>query len=316
MNVMTAQRLDPDTAGIATAAGILNAGGLVAFPTETVYGLGADARDGRAVARVYEAKGRPAFNPLIVHVPDLQTAQRYGTFDAQMEQLAQAFWPGPLTLVVPLVADHGLSALVTAGLDTVALRVPANPLAQKLLKAFGGPVAAPSANPSGRISTTTADHVLAGLSVQIDAVLDGGACSVGLESTIIGGAPLALLRPGGLSSEAIEKQVGTLGKPGAKVTAPGQLASHYAPRAATLVLGGQSTTGSGAPLHRARSLAETCYARPADADRLSGSIPNVAKAAAHLPVSSVANTSSGLASTVSQPFCAISPSNWPLPHPA
>lgn len=232
MNVMTAQRLDPDTAGIATAAGILNAGGLVAFPTETVYGLGADARDGRAVARVYEAKGRPAFNPLIVHVPDLQTAQRYGTFDAQMEQLAQAFWPGPLTLVVPLVADHGLSALVTAGLDTVALRVPANPLAQKLLKAFGGPVAAPSANPSGRISTTTADHVLAGLSVQIDAVLDGGACSVGLESTIIGGAPLALLRPGGLSSEAIEKQVGTLGKPGAKVTAPGQLASHYAPRAA------------------------------------------------------------------------------------
>ena len=232
MNEMTAQRLDPDTTGIATATDILRAGGLVSFPTETVYGLGADARDGQAVARIYQAKGRPTFNPLIVHVPDLETAQRYGSFDAQMTKLAQMFWPGPLTLVVPLAPGHGLSALVTAGLDTIALRVPAHPLAQRLLDAFGGPVAAPSANPSGRISPTTADHVLAGLSNQIDAVLDGGPCNVGLESTIVGGAPLTLLRPGGLACEDIEKHVGRLALPGAQITAPGQLASHYAPRAA------------------------------------------------------------------------------------
>lgn len=227
---MTAQRLVSDTAGIDTAGGILSAGGLVAFPTETVYGLGADARDGQAVARIYAAKGRPDFNPLIVHVPDLETARRYGTFDADMLRLAQAFWPGPMTLVVPLAPDHGLSPLVTAGLDSVGLRVPAHPLAQQLLRAFGGPIAAPSANPSGRISPTTADHVLAGLGKRIDAVLDGGACAVGLESTIVGGTPLALLRPGGVAQEAIEAITGPLAAPMDQITAPGQLASHYAPR--------------------------------------------------------------------------------------
>ncbi len=231
MDKMTAQRLTADTAGIAKAAGILSAGGLVSFPTETVYGLGADARDGRVVARVYEAKGRPAFNPLIVHVPDLDAALRYGVFDTKIARLADHFWPGPLTLVVPLAAGHDLSSLVTAGLDTVALRVPANPLARALLEAFGGPVAAPSANPSGRISPTTADHVLAGLGARIDAVVDGGPCAVGVESTIVGGMPMALLRHGGIAQEDIESITGPLAQAGDAIRAPGQLASHYAPRA-------------------------------------------------------------------------------------
>ncbi|MFL4470263.1 L-threonylcarbamoyladenylate synthase [Tateyamaria armeniaca] len=232
MSDMETQRLASDASGVRSAAEILRSGGLVAFPTETVYGLGADARDGQAVARIYEAKGRPAFNPLIVHVGSLEAAQRHGVFNSDMLRLAHRFWPGPLSLVVPLAPDHGLSPLVTAGLDTVALRVPAHPLAQALLSAFDGPVAAPSANPSGRISPTTADHVLAGLSGRIDAVLDGGACTVGLESTIVGGTPLALLRHGGVAQEEIEALTGPLSKAGGGITAPGQLASHYAPRAA------------------------------------------------------------------------------------
>ncbi|WP_296761666.1 L-threonylcarbamoyladenylate synthase [Sediminimonas sp.] len=237
--------LAPDANGIAQAAAILARGGLVALPTETVYGLGADARQGRAVARIFEAKGRPRFNPLIVHVDSAETARRYVAWPAQAEALATAFWPGPLTLVLPLRDDAGLSPLVTAGLDTLAIRVPAHPLARRLLAAFGGPVAAPSANPSGRISPTTAAHVLAGLSGRIEAVLDGGPCPVGVESTIVGlsGTPV-LLRPGGLPAEAIEAALGTpLAAPGgdetapdeAAPTAPGQLASHYAP-AATLRL--------------------------------------------------------------------------------
>lgn len=229
---METQRLTSDAHGLTRAADMLGRGGLVAFPTETVYGLGADARNGTAVARIYAAKGRPAFNPLIVHVPGLAAARRYGVFDAATLRLAQAFWPGPLSLVVPLAPDHGLSPLVTAGLDTVALRVPDHPLAQALLAKFGGPVAAPSANPSGRISPTTSDHVLAGLSGRIDAVVDGGACTVGLESTIIGGTPLALLRPGGVAREDIEAIAGPLARPSQQITAPGQLASHYAPDAA------------------------------------------------------------------------------------
>lgn len=229
---METQRLASDATGIARAALILGAGGLVAFATETVYGLGADARNGTAVAQVYAAKGRPAFNPLIVHVADLAMARQFGVFDAPTLALAQHFWPGPLSIVVPLVPDHGLSALVTAGLDTVALRVPAHAGAQALLRAFDGPIAAPSANPSGRISPTTPDHVLAGLAGRIDAVLDGGVCTVGLESTIIGGAPLALLRQGGLAQEQIEAITGPLAQAGTTITAPGQLASHYAPRAA------------------------------------------------------------------------------------
>ncbi|MGC1504610.1 MAG: L-threonylcarbamoyladenylate synthase [Sulfitobacter sp.] len=228
-------RLGPDAAGIAKASALLAAGELVSFPTETVYGLGADARNGVAVAGVYAAKGRPDFNPLIVHLAHADMASEFVEWSDTAEVLA-AFWPGPLTLVLPLKVGHRLSSLVTAGLDTVALRVPAHDTAQRLLRTFGGPVAAPSANPSGRISPTTADHVLAGLSGKIAAVLDDGPCAVGLESTIVGlsdGQP-TLLRSGGLPQEAIEA---ALGQPLAQVkgdgiTAPGQLSSHYAPAAA------------------------------------------------------------------------------------
>lgn len=221
--------------GIAKAATLLSKGALVAFPTETVYGLGADARDGKAVAAIYEAKGRPSFNPLIVHVPDAQTAQRFGYWSEAADRLAKAFWPGPLSLVLPLKPDHGLSTLVTAGLDSVALRVPAHPAARELLRAFGGPVAAPSANPSGRISPTTAAHVAAALGGRVAAILDDGPCTVGIESTIVGltGAP-TLLRPGGVAREDIEALLGgPLSDPTqGRISAPGQLASHYAPKAA------------------------------------------------------------------------------------
>lgn len=215
------------------AARLLAAGQLVAFPTETVYGLGADARNGRAVAAIYAAKGRPSFNPLIVHVADAEAARTHVTWNDAAQKLADAFWPGPLTLVLPLRPGHAISELVTAGLDTLAVRVPAHPTARALLRAFGGPVAAPSANPSGRISPTTAAHVLAGLSGRIAAVVDDGPCAVGLESTIVGlaGAP-ALLRPGGVASEAIEAVLGTdlaRNTPGEAISAPGQLLSHYAP---------------------------------------------------------------------------------------
>ena len=225
---------DPD--GILAAGVCLASGGLVAFPTETVYGLGADARNGMAVARVYAAKGRPSFNPLIVHVPSLEIARRYARFDDVAERLAHAFWPGPLTLVLPLKEESGLSELVTAGLPTVALRVPAHPLAQALLEAAGCPVAAPSANPSGRLSPTTAMHVIDGLGGRIDAVLDGGPCEVGLESTIVApGPPPRLLRPGGLPAEVIEDCLGVpleRSSGDGAVEAPGQLVSHYAPGAA------------------------------------------------------------------------------------
>ncbi|WP_299043471.1 L-threonylcarbamoyladenylate synthase [uncultured Tateyamaria sp.] len=223
--------LRADAAGIAEAARLLAAGGLVSFPTETVYGLGGDARNDIAVARIFDAKGRPRFNPLIVHVPDLETARRFARIDGPLAALATGFWPGPLSLVAPLADGHGLSPLVTAGLDTVALRVPAHPAAQDLLRVFDGPVAAPSANRSGRISPTTAAHVMAGLNGKLDAVVDAGACAVGLESTIVGGDPLALLRPGGLAQDDIETITGPLAGAGAGITAPGQLSSHYAPDA-------------------------------------------------------------------------------------
>jgi L-threonylcarbamoyladenylate synthase len=229
------QSLDATSQGIAAAAAILRAGGLVGFPTETVYGLGADARNDRATARIFEAKGRPHFNPLIVHVPDLAAAQTYAVFNDQALALAAAFWPGPLTLVLPLRQDAGLSPLVTAGLNTVAIRVPAHPTARALLRAFGGPLAAPSANPSGRISPTRADHVLTGLAGRIEAVVDDGPCSVGVESTIVGlDGPPQLLRPGGVPQEALEAALGAplaLGGDANKPNAPGQLASHYAPNA-------------------------------------------------------------------------------------
>jgi len=227
------QHLTAGAADLARAAALLGEGRLVAFPTETVYGLGADARNGRAVAAIYEAKGRPSFNPLIVHVADAETARGYVGWNDAAQRLAEAFWPGPLTLVLPLKPGHGISGLVTAGLDTLAIRVPAHPTARALLRAFGGPVAAPSANPSGRISPTTAAHVLAGLSGRIAAVVDDGPCPVGLESTIVGlaGTP-ALLRPGGTATEDIEAVLGQrLSRPeaGDAISAPGQLLSHYAP---------------------------------------------------------------------------------------
>ncbi|MES2665450.1 MAG: L-threonylcarbamoyladenylate synthase [Pseudomonadota bacterium] len=233
---MITETLPPDAAGLARAAALLHGGDLVAFPTETVYGLGGDARSDIAVARIFEAKGRPRFNPLIVHVPDLAAAQTVALFDDRARAVAAAFWPGPLTLVLPLRHDAGLSPLVTAGLDTVAVRIPAHPLAQALLRAFGGPLAAPSANPSGRVSPTRASHVTDGLSGCIAAVVQGGPCAVGVESTILGlDGPPGLLRPGGVPAEALEALLGhplNQGGNAEKPTAPGQLASHYAPGAA------------------------------------------------------------------------------------
>lgn len=235
MHDLETLRLTATPADLARAAEVLRTDGLVAFPTETVYGLGGNAYSGTAVARIYAAKGRPSFNPLIVHVLDINVAQRYVIWSDVAEQLANAFWPGPLTMVLRLRNNHGISSLVTAGLDTLAIRVPAHPAAQGLLRAFDGPVAAPSANLSGRISPTTAAHVLAGLGGRITAILDDGPCAVGVESTIVGLSQTAtLLRPGGLSTDRIEAQLGyTLCHPdgNAPLTAPGQLRSHYAPSA-------------------------------------------------------------------------------------
>lgn len=232
-SVEKTQRLGPDE--VEAAARLLRAGGLVALPTETVYGLAGDATSGAAVAAIYAAKGRPSFNPLIVHVPDLAAARAIARFTPQAEALAQAFWPGPLTLVLPLRADAGVASLVTAGLETVAIRVPAHPLAQAVLRAAGRPLAAPSANPSGRISPVTAEHVLGGLDGRIAAVIDGGRCGVGLESTIVGwpDGRATLLRPGGLAAEEITPLTGPLARhaEGGSPTAPGQLSSHYAPNA-------------------------------------------------------------------------------------
>jgi L-threonylcarbamoyladenylate synthase len=226
-------------AAVAEAGRCLAEGGLVAFPTETVYGLGADATNPAAIARLYQAKGRPAFNPLIAHVGDLAAALRIGRFDAQATALANAFWPGPLTLVLPKSADCAVAELATAGLDTIAIRVPAHPAALAILRAFGGPVVAPSANLSGHVSPTTAAHVQGDLAGRIDLIVDGGPVAVGVESTIVGcfDQPM-LLRPGGLPRQAIERVLGrALVAPpddpdadGGQPLAPGMLASHYAPR--------------------------------------------------------------------------------------
>ena len=219
---------------LARAVALLRAGQLVAFPTETVYGLGGDATSDLAVARIFEAKGRPRFNPLIAHVSDMAMARRLAVLDERAEALAAHFWPGPLTLVLPLREGSGLSPLVTAELPTVAIRLPAHPVARALIAAFGGPLAAPSANPSGRVSPTRAAHVMAGLSGRIAAVIDGGPCAVGLESTILGVFDaVELLRPGGVAVEEIEALTGPLaiGNHGPRPNAPGQLASHYAPDA-------------------------------------------------------------------------------------
>ena len=226
----------PDSAeGLRAAVALLRAGQLVAFPTETVYGLGADASDPAAVARIFAAKDRPVFNPLIVHVAHRAAAERLAVFSPEASMLADRFWPGPLTLVLTRRPDARLAGAVTAGLPTVALRAPAHRIAGRLLDTFDGALAAPSANRSGSVSPTTAAHVLDGLAGRIAAVLDGGACRVGLESTIVGfeGARPVLLRPGGLPVEAITEVLGRpVGRPAsAGITAPGQLASHYAPRA-------------------------------------------------------------------------------------
>lgn len=223
---------------VAEAARLLRAGELVAFPTETVYGLGGDARNARAVAAIFAAKGRPQFNPLIAHYASAEAAFADVVADDRAQRLAAAFWPGPLTLVLPRRPECTVDLLAGAGLDTLAVRVPAHPLAQALLREAGVPVAGPSANRSGQVSPTTAQHVLEGLSGRIAAVLDGGPCTVGVESSVLDltdprGA--ALLRPGGIPREAIEALIGPVGQalaPGLAPTtlrSPGMLLSHYAP---------------------------------------------------------------------------------------
>jgi L-threonylcarbamoyladenylate synthase len=220
---------------IASAAALLRAGKLVAFPTETVYGLGGDATNDRAVARIFAAKGRPRFNPLIVHVPDLAVAEKIAEFNARALDAAQRFWPGPLTLVLQRRETADISLLARAGLDTVAVRVPSHPVAQALLRETGRPLAAPSANRSGHVSPTLAEHVAAELGRRVALILDGGACAVGLESTVldVSGSRPALLRPGGVTLEQLEDVLGAIEAQASDPSAPrspGQLASHYAPR--------------------------------------------------------------------------------------
>jgi len=239
MSLILTTKTVPAAAAAHPAAECLAAGGLVAFPTETVYGLGADGTNGEAIARLYAAKGRPSFNPLIAHLPTLEAAQRIATFNETALNLARAFWPGPLTLVLPKAAGCPVAGLATAGLDTVAVRIPAHPVAQAILETLGRPVVAPSANRSGHVSPTTAAHVLHDLDGRIDLIVDGGPVSVGVESTIVGciGAPV-LLRPGGTPRADIEAVLGgALGRiePEAghdSPLAPGMLESHYAPAAA------------------------------------------------------------------------------------
>jgi L-threonylcarbamoyladenylate synthase len=229
--------LAANSAAIGKAARQLAEGGLIAFPTETVYGLGADAANAQAVARLYAAKGRPSFNPLIAHVSDLAAAARIARFDDAALRLAHAFWPGALTLVLPKTPDCRVCDLATAGLDSIAVRVPRHDVAEAILAAFGGPVVAPSANVSGHVSPTRAEHVMADLAGQIDLVIDGGPTPVGVESTIVAclGEP-TLLRPGGIARADIERVLGRplLIAPELKQNesplAPGLLASHYAPR--------------------------------------------------------------------------------------
>ncbi len=219
------------------AARLIRAGELVAFPTETVYGLGADATNERAVAKIFEAKGRPQFNPLISHVLDAGEAQRFVRWSDTAETLAAKFWPGPLTLVLPRAKDSPIALLTTAGLDTVAIRAPAHPMAQALIRAAGLPIAAPSANRSGSISPTRAEHVAQSLGDKVGLILDGGPCTVGVESTVLDltSERPVLLRPGGATREAIEAVIGTIALSDALPEgdtprkSPGQLHSHYAP---------------------------------------------------------------------------------------
>jgi L-threonylcarbamoyladenylate synthase len=249
---LTTPILPAGEAAVASAARCLAQGGLVAFPTETVYGLGADATNAAAVARLYEAKSRPAFNPLIAHVRDIGAAIRIARFDASATALAEAFWPGPLTLVLPKTRDCPVADLATAGLETIAIRLPDHPLAQEILRAFGGPVVAPSANLSGHVSPTTAAHVQSDLGGRIDLIVDGGAVAIGVESTIVGcfDAPM-LLRPGGVPRGKIERVLGRAlvlppddaGHDTGEPLAPGMLASHYAPRTTVRLNAGSIAAG-------------------------------------------------------------------------
>ena len=258
------------------AAALLRAGELVAFPTETVYGLGADARNGRAVAAVFTAKGRPHFNPLICHFPDAEAAFAEVLPDARARALAAAFWPGPLTLVLPRRPECRIDLLAGAGLDTLAVRVPGHPLALALLRAAAVPVAGPSANRSGQVSPTTAEHVLDGLSGRIAAVLDGGPCDVGVESSVLdlatGGA--ALLRHGGVPVEAIEAVIGPVSRPipladaeaSRSLRSPGMMLSHYAPTlpvrlGATSVAADEALLAFGPPIPGAAAVWQMSEAR-------------------------------------------------------
>ncbi len=230
---MTALIVPASDGAIGHAAGIIRSGGLVALPTETVYGLAADATDGEAVARIYKAKGRPSFNPLISHVTGRGMAGQLAIFSELAEALADAFWPGPLTLVLPRKDTCPVSQLVTAGLDTIAVRAPDHWVAQALIAAAGRPLAAPSANPSEALSPTTARHVLEGLGERIEMILDGGPCEAGLESTVVSlaGERPTLLRPGALARDEIEAITGPLAAPGETIASPGMLKRHYAPSA-------------------------------------------------------------------------------------
>lgn len=252
---------------VARAAAMLREGRLVAFPTETVYGLGADARNGAAVAAIFEAKGRPHFNPLILHFGEIRFAFREVVPDERAERLAARFWPGPLTLVLPRHPDSRVDLLAGAGLDTLAVRVPGHRLALALLRLAMIPVAAPSANPSGGVSPTTAAHVRDGLENAVDAILDGGPCALGVESTVLdlsgakwGGGPV-LLRPGGVPVEEIEAEIGPVGRPlspalgraAETLRSPGMMLSHYAPDSpvrtgATLVGADEALLAFGEPL--------------------------------------------------------------------
>lgn len=274
----SAPLLPPTAAAIAAAARALADGRLVAFPTETVYGLGADATSERAVAAIFAAKGRPRFNPLIVHFADREAARREVAFDRRAEALAEAFWPGPLTLVLPRSADSRIALLASAGLDSLAVRMPRHPVAQALLAACRLPVAAPSANVSGKVSPTTAAHVAESLGDRVAAILDGGACPIGLESTVVDltGTEARLLRPGGVTEEQLAAIIGPLVAPGKRqedgalkssgLKSPGMLTSHYAPALplrleATAVRPGEALLAFGpAPLPGA---AETANLSPA-----------------------------------------------------
>ncbi|WP_163848965.1 L-threonylcarbamoyladenylate synthase [Pseudooceanicola aestuarii] len=248
--------LNDDATGHAAAARLLAQGALVAIPTETVYGLAADAANGEAVAAIYAAKGRPSFNPLIAHVADLPMAEALANFTPAARRLAHLWWPGPMTLVLPRRDGAAVSSLVTAGLDTLALRMPAHPAARAILQRLGRAVAAPSANRSGRISPTRASHVAGDLGDRIAAVLDGGTCGIGVESTILApgdGADVTILRPGSLTAEMLRAAgfIPQLPDPSGGITAPGMLASHYAPDApvrlnARSARGGEVMLGFGA----------------------------------------------------------------------